>query len=748
MSASHIIAPESDAYVRDLSIAAVGASRHVVVWVEDDSRPRIAWRVISPSAIGPVHRVVSVCGEPSVPQISGQHLVWCEMTQQGARLAHLFLDSALEPQGAPHAIPALEEGRHDRPVSGVDSEGRLLVLAECWQSAGSALCLACLTDGHWEVDARFPASGFCVRPRLVADRDGVMASWDRYGDGRYRVVTAVRMGDEWTERELPAPDDSWETLSTLASDGDGTWYIARCRERLVELDGGICSHHSRLIVSSLRPSDSDWQDLGGVDIDFAMNPWMAAYCGLRRFPSLVPDEDGVWLLWEEKEDVTAMDPPSGRLCAVHLGDGAPGSPVVAVSGQSHFVVADGGRPDELAVISRTRPERFVEKYPARLHWVDLIASHPSRPTDIESNALASPLAVPDPRRDGRPDEAGLQLFFGDPHLHSRVSQDLNGEQDELYHFARDVAGLDFVAFCENDFHHFAERMPEVDWLRNCRNAEAFNEPGRFTAFQAWEFTGMKHPVTETGSDSHRCVIFPDAASEIVHWYRDGRALAAPDLARHFSGQRVLLHHHHPSGYDISDDSIERNIEICSGWWNCMGIDRFVEALHRLLASGLRLGFIGASDNHERNPGLGGAVTGVWAAENTRESVFDALWNRRVFATTGIRPELRFQVADAFMGGETHTDVPPQIRVHVLCDRPIERITIVRDGVLVRAEDFQAESAELLWQDTTCTPGRHYYYAHVRFAGTEANPYWNCASAVGVNAWTSPVWVQFGEAEGE
>ena len=55
---------------------------------------------------------------------------------------------------------------------------------------------------------------------------------------------------------------------------------------------------------------------------------------------------------------------------------------------------------------------------------------------------------------------------------------------------------------------------------------------------------------------------------------------------------MLLHHHHPRGYDITDDSVERNIEICSGWWNCMEIPAFVEKLHELLNSGLRLGFFG------------------------------------------------------------------------------------------------------------------------------------------------------------
>ena len=66
---------------------------------------------------------------------------------------------------------------------------------------------------------------------------------------------------------------------------DGTVYAARCRERLVELDGGVASWHSELVVARLARGSDAFEDVAAVDIDSRMNPWMAPYLGRRRFPT-------------------------------------------------------------------------------------------------------------------------------------------------------------------------------------------------------------------------------------------------------------------------------------------------------------------------------------------------------------------------------------------------------------------------------------------------------------------------------
>ena len=97
---------------------------------------------------------------------------------------------------------------------------------------------------------------------------------------------------------------------------------------------------------------------------------------------------------------------------------------------------------------------------------------------------------------------------------------------------------------------------------------------------------------------------------------------------------------------------------------------------RTVPNPFQLGFVGALDNHNGTPGAtdnaqyarngahgdpsfavlavalnqynflgletnGGGLTGVWAEENTRDSIFNALQRRETFATSGTRPVVRF-----------------------------------------------------------------------------------------------------------
>ncbi|MCF7838891.1 MAG: DUF3604 domain-containing protein [Candidatus Marinimicrobia bacterium] len=544
-------------------------------------------------------------------------------------------------------------------------------------------------------------------------------------------------GPEAKPREWPALIVPGHVVSrsVTAVDGAGIPHLATCVERLVELDGGDVNWHSRIVTANLR--GGHWTINGESCIDYAMNPWMAGYAGRRRIPMLTSDPaGGAWVFFEEKLDPRAMNPGPGRLIMRRVGES---TEYVLLSGHSEYHVAEQPLPDgRLAVASLTQHDRYEARPPAyELHLVSPNGPLEQRPADLPDNARARPFggAVRSPQP--RPAAGERQLFFGDPHLHSALSGDLEGDQEELYPIARDVAQLDFVAFTENDYAGFTRPLTPAAQRRSQANAEQWNDPGAFTAFQAWEYTLHRTPLRPDALNSHRCVIFPGAAAPMLSWLAVENSAA---LARLLHGQPVLLHHHHPSGYDITDDTVECNIEVCSGWHNCMENPAFVEKLHALLNAGLRLGFIGGSDNHERNPGLGGALTGVWAKANTRQAIFEALADRRCFATTGPRPDLRFEISGIPMGSRGTVTGTPTLRVAVRNETPIRAIHIIRDGEMVHQQTFDAPEALLEWRDENAAHASHWYYAHIRFIGEVKSLPWNRAPLRGVDAWTSPVWI--------
>ena len=741
------LTPGGSLYGSELSLAHVGGSTRVAVWIDrkiekEEQSEKICWRVIQPDGLGRIVSAPPVQGALSSPKVCGQWLIWREFDDARGVIYYAKLDTNLERMGTAPPVTPLRDFNSGEFSCAIDPSGTLWLLSDVWSKESVTLRLVALKGNEWIDYGNLSNDGvFCVRPRLIYGKSGLMASWDEFTNGSHRGVTAELTGEVPIFRELPAPPDCRETLSAIACVSDGTWFAARCREKLVEFEGGIATYHSELVVAALEPDADEWRDVAFVDIDHAMNPWLSPYVGMRRFPHLIAYEQGVWLLWEEKEKPQEARPSPGRLCVLAVTEeGDKAQPMIALSGLCRFVIESDGVDTDLLVASKFQHGRDEQRLPYLLHHVNLEELSEARCSELETNRDA-PSFVVRPSIHPRPTlkQLNFKLFFGDPHLHSHFSGDLDGEQTELYHFARHVAKLDFVAFTDNDFHWLIEPMSEATWEINRRNANFFNKPGKFTALLGWEYT--KHGGYSIPLDSHRNVIFPGGDGEVYTWHED-RTPTPKALVEKFRGQRVLLHHHHCGPLDISDDSMERNIELCSGWANCMRRQEFVDKLHALLKRGFRLGFIGASDNHERTPGLGGALTGVWATENTREAIFDAFFSRRIFATTGLRPDLRFRVSGTFMGGETETHRQPVIQLEARCDSAVRKTEIIRDGQIVHTAPQRGKEIAIEWRDDSCAPGEHFYYAHVLFEGEKVRSLYNAASAYGVDAWTSPVWVHF------
>jgi len=162
---------------------------------------------------------------------------------------------------------------------------------------------------------------------------------------------------------------------------------------------------------------------------------------------------------------------------------------------------------------------------------------------------------------------------------------------------------------------------------------------------------------------------------------------------------------------------------------------------------LQLGIIGSTDNHAATGGFvdeaqwpgsvfgagnfertmsrmdwsPGGLVAVWAEENTRSSLFDALHRREVYATSGPRMRVRFAAAPGAldcaealpgtavpMGGTVASaEAPPSFLVEALYDRtPLQQIEIVKGdyrGGELRVEERPGQAVEELEEEFQVLP---------------------------------------------
>jgi len=358
----------------------------------------------------------------------------------------------------------------------------------------------------------------------------------------------------------------------------------------------------------------------------------------------------------------------------------------------------------------------------------------------------------------------------------RVSRDVEESIDDFYSHARDKAKLDFAALTDHDF-----SMSSETWSLVCRKASEWYSPGRFATFAAYEWTSRAY--------GHRNVYFLSDQPPIFRCVDYGsrpsleKGRSPHDLWRFLErrGVKAITVPHHPPLTQFPVDwryyspRFDRVVEIVSIWgvfeyygnpYFCLTSDRLprasaLDALER----GYRLGFIGGGDTHDCRPGsdvrgvikrnfrggrlnslsrvhvpyfihnpLGCGIAGVYAAEPTREAVFEALYARRVYALVGGRIRLEFSVDGHLMGEEIEVDADhrPEIAVRVEGDEAVDRVEVVRDGRVIHRVLDRGRMVSFRFVDEE-KPQRtvsHYYVRVVQVNGARA--------------WSSPVWVTRGD----
>ena len=118
---------------------------------------------------------------------------------------------------------------------------------------------------------------------------------------------------------------------------------------------------------------------------------------------------------------------------------------------------------------------------------------------------------------------------------------------------------------------------------------------------------------------------------------------------------------------------------------------------------------------------------VFADELNREGVFQGIYHRRTYATTGERIVLRFDVEGEPLGSEIRAGGAISLRVSAAGSAGLKMVRVVKNGGIVYAVDPPDERTDFEFVDRLADGGAAWYYVDL-------------VQDDGEKAVSSPVWV--------
>jgi len=333
------------------------------------------------------------------------------------------------------------------------------------------------------------------------------------------------------------------------------------------------------------------------------------------------------------------------------------------------------------------------------------------------------------------------LYWGDFHGHTQYSNGA-GDPNDFYRYAYEVARLDVAAVTDNDHWGLTplDENPEI-WEVIKRSAKESYRPGEFVTLLGYEFTSWRQ--------GHYHVIYSTDDGPLAGASNSGED-DLKGLWAALGGMNAITIPHHVAGgpaatdWNFFESPFEPVMEIVSRF----GVSERQGAPGEIsspvpghfavdaLAKGYRLGFVGGGDSSNGHPGVRdyraetGGLTGIWARELTRESIFEAIKARRTYATTGARIYLEFRVNGVFMGENLRLANPEADRVieaRIIGAAPVALIELMKNGRLLAARRPMTSACDLSFIEYGTAKQGDYYYLRIRQTNGES-------------AWSSPIWI--------
>lgn len=231
---------------------------------------------------------------------------------------------------------------------------------------------------------------------------------------------------------------------------------------------------------------------------------------------------------------------------------------------------------------------------------------------------------------------------------------------------------------------------EKDWEYIREVCKQANEEG-FPMFMGYEWQGA-------GLDGDHNVFFKDNEQNMAY------PLRYQELREHFRGKDVIAipHHlayqlgHRGKNWDTQDDTFSPFVEIYSSHGSSendmtpldmsrhihMGPRTGITCVERGWEKGYQFGVIASGDNHSCPGVYGFGYCAVLAKSNSKEDIWDAFMNRRVYGVSRDRIQLGFSIDGTVMGGVVQENLEAQLELDITASNALDRIEIIKDNIVM------------------------------------------------------------------
>ena len=369
-------------------------------------------------------------------------------------------------------------------------------------------------------------------------------------------------------------------------------------------------------------------------------------------------------------------------------------------------------------------------------------------------------------------EEGDQMFWGLLHGDSDRFDNVEDVESALRHF-RDNHALQFFATSSSE----AEGDTTTDeWKLIATQVAEFNEEERFVTMLGFQWIG------ESSAEGVRHFIYAKDNKPLLR-KKDVKSNSLKKIYKIHTPKELLsipcMTMAKGYSYDFSqyNPEFERVVEIYNAYGSseCMakkGNSRPIKAgarkglsetdegsIRKALNRGCRFGFVAGgldkqgvygdiakNDQQIYSPGL----TSILAKDYSRDSIFNALYNRRCYASTGARIVISFNIAGQPIGSELNSKSKPGLNfnrhIHgfIAGTDEISEVTVFRNGEPLKTFtdlenyfEYEVDDIDKLQKVTLSPPENSlpftYYYIRV-------------IQKDGHMAWSSPIWVDYVQEE--